>query len=400
MVTSKIKQVSSGTVEQRSKGKWRLRLSVARADGTRERIDKCVSCRTKTDAKRELERWKAELLNLDAEHEPSTMTLRAFLTDYLAYCKDEQELSVTTLRGYRDIVNTRLTPLIDCPMMEITPADVQRLCTWIRKEGGQNGKPLSGSSAQKAFSFLKTAMKHAVILGYVKTNPCDFVKGPSRSKPETSFLSEEEVKRMRFLLRGHPNRCFSAAANIALATGMRRGEVCALRWEDVDFGASRIHVSHALCNAGSLAADGEDKLVLKDTKTDASERTIALDEDTLSLLKRHKEDQFYRLAYHEIAQTEKTPVCSSPLGEWYRPDCFTKDFEAFRATHGFDVRLHDLRHTQASLLLANGEDVVTVAKRLGHAKVSTTLDIYAHLMPGKDESAADKIGAIFGKVAV
>ncbi|WP_370514697.1 site-specific integrase [Adlercreutzia sp. ZJ138] len=173
-----------------------------------------------------------------------------------------------------------------------------------------------------------------------------------------------------------------------------------MRWEDVDFNTSRIYVSHALCDAGNLAADGESKLVLKDTKSDASERTISLDEDTLSLLKRHKEDQFYRLAYYETAQTEKTPVCANSLGEWYRPDCFTKDFEAFRATHGFDVRLHDLRHTQASLLLANGEDVVTVSKRLGHAKVSTTLDIYAHLMPGKDESAACKMGAIFGKVAV
>lgn len=400
MATSQIKQVSSGTVEQRSKGKWRLRVSVVRSSGVHERLDKHVACRTKTDARRELERWKAELLNLNTEQEPSAMTLREFLADYLVYCKEEQELSVTTLRGYRDIVNTRLTPLIDSPMAEITPADVQNLCTWIRREGGQNGKPLSGSSAQKAFSFLKTAMKHAVILGYIRANPCDFVKGPSRSKPETSFLSEREVQRMRFLLRGHPNRCFAAALNIALATGMRRGEVCALRWEDVDLEASRIHVAHSLCDAGSFAEDGKSKLILKDTKTDASERRIALDDDTTALLKRHREDQFYRLAYYETIQTEKTPVCSTQLGEWYRPDCFTKDFETFRATHGFNVRLHDLRHTQASLLLANGEDMVTVSKRLGHAKVSTTLDIYAHLMPGKDEDAASKIGAIFGKVAV
>ena len=394
--TRKVKEVGSGTVEQRSKGKWRLRVSVTYSDGQRERRDKVVACRTKTQAKQELEAWKASLLAAEEKTDPSGMTLREFLEDYLEYCKVELGLSVNTLRGYSDIARTRFAPIIDKPLGEISPADVQNLCTWLRKEGGVGGRPLSGSTTQKAFSFLKTALKRAVVLAYIPTNPCDYAKAPSRGKFEASFLSEEEVKRMRSLLRGHPNRCFAIATNIALATGMRRGEICALCWGDVDFGNSRIHVAHALGDAGSLAAEGEPKLVYKDAKTDASERYITIDMDTLALLKRHKEDQYYRLAYNDVKQTDQTPVCSNPFGEWYRPDCFTKDFEAFRAQHGYDgVRLHDLRHTQASLLLGNEEDIITVSKRLGHAKVSTTLDIYAHLLPGKDESAAGLMGEIF-----
>lgn len=395
----KIKQVSPGTVELRSKGKWRLRVNVMCVDGTHCRRNKLVSCRTKTDAKRELERWKAELLSEGSRIDPSTTTLRTFLSRYMEYCRVEQELSVTTLRGYNDIVKTRLDPIIDKSVGEITPADVQGLCSWLKTEGGKGGKPLSGTTVQKAFSFLKTALKYAVIVGVIEKNPCDFVKGPSRSKPKTSFLDEDEVQRMRFLLRGHPNRCFAAAANIALATGMRRGEVCALRWADVDFGKSMIHVVHSLCNAGEFAKGGK-KLVLKDTKTDSSERFVSIDEDTLAVLEKHKEEQYYRLAYYGTKQSPQTPVCCDVFGEWYRPDCFTKDFEVFRASHGFDIRLHDLRHTQASLLLASGEDMITVSKRLGHSKVSTTVDVYSHLVPGKDQEAASKIGAIFSKAAV
>ena len=111
--TRKVKEVGSGTVEQRSKGKWRLRVSVTYSDGQRERRDKVVACRTKTQAKQELEAWKASLLAAEEKTDPSGMTLREFLEDYLEYCKVELGLSVNTLRGYSDIARTRFAPIIE-----------------------------------------------------------------------------------------------------------------------------------------------------------------------------------------------------------------------------------------------------------------------------------------------
>jgi integrase len=96
-----------------------------------------------------------------------------------------------------------------------------------------------------------------------------------------------------------------------------------------------------------------------------------------------------------LVKSEETPVVGGQFGDWYRPSHFTSEFAAFRQQHKFDIRLHDLRHTQASLLLKSGESIVTVSKRLGHAKVSTTLDTYSHIMPGQDKGAAEKIGDIF-----
>ena len=115
----------------------------------------------------------------------------------------------------------------------------------------------------------------------------------------------------------------------------------------------------------------------------------------MNQLKRYKEDQYYLLKYFDTDQTPLTPVLCDSLGSWYIPDHFTKDFEAFKQQHHFDVRLHDLRHTHASLLLQNGIDVLTVAHRLGHAKPSTTQDIYGHVLPGKDQEAANRIGDLF-----
>lgn len=399
-----IVKVSPGVVEpRRAKGAWRLRVSVTRSDGTKARLDRQVSCRTKTEAKRLLDEWRMELLASKPEEgkadSSKELLLKDFLEDYLEFCEIDQELSPTTVRGYRDIVENRLATVARQPIGSITSFDVQKLCSWLRREGGVNGRPLSGSTVQKAYSFLKTALKHAVSLGIIPSNPCDFVRGPSRSKPKTAFLSEEEVLRMRFLLRGHPSPQFSMAANIALATGMRRGEICALRWCDVDFEGSRIKVEHSLCEARKKEGEAGRALVLKDAKTDSSNRSVAVDGATLEVLKAHKEAQFFRLAYNDVVQGATTPVCCGPLGEWYAPGCFTKDFEAFRSKHGFDIRLHDLRHTQASLLIDAGESFLTVSKRLGHARVSTTLDVYSHLLPGRDEGAAQKMGELFSRDA-
>lgn len=391
-----MKKVGLGTVEKRGKDCWRIRISVVHDNGVPERLDKTVHCRTKTEAKELLDSWRMELMAEATDIRRKGMTVREYLLEHVAYCRDVEGLSPTTVRGYRNIVDTRFSDEFgEIPLADLKPFMIDEHYAHLRTNGGTGGKPLSGKTVASAASFLGTALKRAVMLELLPSNPCDRVKSPSMSKPKTNVLSKEEVRRMLTLLIGHPDQRFAMACRLALATGMRRGEICGLVWADVDLAAGIVHVANALVQVSAEDAVDGNRLKLKPTKTDASERTIAIDELTLQWLQLHWNLQYYRLLYYGVEQSGSTPVFAGPLGEWYRPDVFTKDFESFRSQHGFEIRLHDLRHSQASLLIEAGEDIVTIAKRLGHARVSTTLDIYSHLMPGKDRGAADKIGQIF-----
>jgi integrase len=202
---------------------------------------------------------------------------------------------------------------------------------------------------------------------------------------------------MLYLLKGCPNKRFAIAVRLSLATGMRRGEVCGLRWCDVDFMSGEIHIEHSLSEVSSAESQTGETLELKGPKTLESDRRISLDEDTLKVLQQYYKELHYLLAYNDYELTKDTPVFADQFGKWYRPSILDKDFVAFRNKHGFNIRFH-LRHTHASILIKNGVDITTIANRLGHADPSITYKIYAHMMPGTDKAAAEKIGEIFSGV--
>jgi len=393
-----MKSVGKGTVEHRGGNSWRLRVSVTYSAGQQERLSKNLSCRNKTEAKKALDRWRAELLTSSTEIRRDGLTLGEYLDEYLLYCRDEKALSPTTISAYRSIINNcKRDALSGTKLTELKPYMIEEYNSRLRKEGGGKGHPLSGSSVRKSFGFLNTALKRAALLEYIQCNPCDRAKSPAMSKSKGAALCEDEVLRMSNLLRGHPDRRFASAVRLALATGIRRGEVCGLRWQDIDFSSSQISVANSLVEVNMADSKNGESLKLKDVKTDASERRVTVDKETLEWLKRHKENQQYQLAYYDGKQSDETPVMAGKFGEWYRPCALTKDFEAFKQDHRFDIRFHDLRHTHASLLIKSGVSIVTVSKRLGHAKVSITMDVYSHLLPGQDESAAEVFGSLLNE---
>lgn len=154
---------------------------------------------------------------------------------------------------------------------------------------------------------------------------------------------------------------------------MRRGEVFAVTWENVDLDRRTIRVCQSITYQRKV----------KTPKTQAGIRTLAM----------WKARQATELARIGVKQTERTPVCCSDTGGWYRIDNFERWWGAWRKEHGFEgLKFHELRHTQATQLLANGVDVKTVQTRLGHANASITLGWYAHAIPEKDHEAADLLG--------
>lgn len=156
---------------------------------------------------------------------------------------------------------------------------------------------------------------------------------------------------------------------------MRRGEVFAITWENIDLDRRTIRVCQSITYQRKV----------KTPKTQAGIRTLAM----------WKARQATELARIGVKQTERTPVCCSDAGGWYRIDNFERWWGVWRKEHGFEgLKFHELRHTQATQLLANGVDVKTVQTRLGHANASITLGWYAHAIPEKDHEAADLLGSL------
>lgn len=137
-------------------------------------------------------------------------------------------------------------------------------------------------------------------------------------------------------------------------------------------------------------------LELKDPKSATSNRVVSLSSETVAMLHRHKEQHGHRLAYFGIGQTEETPVLCGSMGELYRPSNYTSHFDAIRRSHGFDITLHGLRHTHASLLLKHGVPIQCVSQRLGHENIQITYRIYARFLPGDDGGFADVWQSVFG----
>ena len=391
--------LGAGTVEKRGKDKWRLRITVKDNKGVTERLDKTIIARNKTEAKVLMEQWKRELTDADLEHRAKSITVEEFMVMFMDYCKNTRGCAKRTLAGYDQMIRCRIDPHLGHVLLsDLTPYMLEEFFTQQRESGGANGGALSANTNRKTFSMFKTALKHAVYLELIPKNPLELLQGPSVKKSQAQHpLTEEGLMRVYELLKGCPDRQFVIAVRLVAATGMRRGEICGLSWGDVDMETGEITVHVSLSEISKSMSDtGKSSIELKETKTTGSTRKITLDKDTLAFLREEKEAQRRTLAYYHVEQTDKTPVACDFKGEPYRPSCLTSDWIAFRNDHDFEgVRLHDLRHTQATLLLKHGEDILTVSRRMGHAKPSTTLDVYGHVMPGMDKEAAD----LFGRIA-
>lgn len=203
----------------------------------------------------------------------------------------------------------------------------------------------------------------------------------------------EEIAAIREALEKEPIR-WKTLVHLLLITGARRGEILGLKWDKVDFEGNKIHI----CNNILYRAD---RGIYEDTpKTKTSDRFIALPPETMQLLRRYRvwqaEERLRLGAYYE----NHNFVFAQDNGKPMHPDSVTTWLDRFSKRHGLPhINPHAFRHTMASMLYFNGVDSVTISKRLGHAQVSTTADIYAHVMEEADQKSADILADIFLKKA-
>jgi integrase len=378
-----------GSMRRRGKESWELRVHAGRDLDTGR---KQYVTRTVRGTKREAAR---ELARLVAQVDDGLVIAKAGTVGDLCerwYEQAEPNLSPVVAENYRRLLDRHILPRFgSTPLRRLRTSDLDAWYAELRRYGGQGGRPLAPNSVVRIHALLHRALGQAVKWGWLTTNP-GAAASPPRPKRHTVVLPEA-ADVLRLMVAGEDvNPGLPVFFRLAAATGARRGELCALRWTDVDLQVGRLTISRGLVEANG-------RVIEKDTKTHAARR-MTLDAGTVAELERHHE----RCA--EIARAcgtdlrpdayvfSRDPAGSDP----WRPGYVTLAFSRLRDELGLTgVRLHDLRHFNATSLLTSGTDIRTVSGRLGHADASTTLNIYAHFVERADREAASALGSLLDR---
>lgn len=373
-----------GDVTQVGRNRWRLRVPLGRdpATGRYRRASKVIDATSKRGATLELARF-AEELAAKPRADLTDATMGTLLDRWLANI--EHTRSPTTIRVYRSYIKGHIRPALgDIPLRDLTSEPIDRLYSEMRAKGR------SERTIRQTHAIIHNALRQGIRWDWLIANPAERAEAPKLSRPDIHPPSPAEIRR---LVEGARNDNPSLATFILIAamTGARRGELCALRWTDVDLDRGSMTIGRSLIDVAG-------RIVEKDTKTHQA-RVIALPPEAVTVLSAHRRILEARAVEKDAELEPAAFVWPAPYSlngrQAWRPDQVTGAFRALCGKAGVKVRLHDLRHAQASQLLAAGVDVRTVAGRLGHANPSTTLSIYAHWLPAADRQAAALAGSIF-----
>ena len=292
----------------------------------------------------------------------------------------ETDLAYQTVLGYKRLINTHIEPALG--PIKLRKLDVATLDSFYRS---LTKKGLALATVRQAHAIIRSALKQCVRWDWLPINVAEKASPPRLRKAVTRPPSPEEVARLveRAASSRYPE--LATLIHLAVITGARRGELCGLRWSDVDTKRAELLIQR------SIFETTEHEIVEKETKTHQSRR-IAIDEGTMLQLQRHRSQMEARAEFCGVGLDPKAFVFSDQERgvEPWRPDRVTHAFRRMCAELELSgIRFHDLRHFAATNLLSAGIDVRTVSGRLGHANAATTLGTYAHFVGAADRQAAD-----------
>jgi integrase len=350
---------------------------------TGKRRTRYVTVRGKRqDAERELTRLLNEAHN-GTLLEPSKVTVAECI---LSWLDGPHGLSPKTAERYRQLAEQQIIPhLGPIQLQKLKPSQLQDWHCTITRGGGKDGRPLSARTVGHAHRVLHRALQRAVENETLPRNVASVISPPKAEPQEVEILTHNEIG---IVLAKFDNHALFPIVALSLGTGMRRGELLALKWEDVDLDGSKVRVKRAL----EETAAG---LRFKAPKTKHGRRSISLPPSAVEALRLHRLKQLeLRVALGLGKPGQGTLVFSTIEGAPLSPDNLSRDWRRAVAALGLPrVKFHALRHSHASALIASGLDVLTVSRRLGHGSPVVTLNTYAHLFGKTDEGAADAIEA-------
>jgi len=370
-----------GHITKRGKDSYTIVLNLGRDPETGKRKQQWVSIKgTKKEAEKRLSELLSQLDN-GIYIKPGKSTLAEFLKLWLRdYTKIN--LSPRGYERYESIVRVHLIPSLgNIRLTQLRPEHIQKYYITKLNSG------LSARTVKYHHVVLHIALKTAVKWGLLSRNVTDAVDPPRTRNTEMNTWDEGEIILFLNTVKGTP---YYALFYTALFTGMRRSELLALRWQDIDFIFSQISVNRSLhqLNDGSY--------IFTQPKSAKSQRAIALSPSTSLVLKEHHEKQELEKIMQGIPLTDEDLVFSHPDGKPMRPNTVSRAWTTLAAHAGLKViRFHDARHSHASLMLKQGAHPKIVQERLGHSTISVTLDTYSHVAPGLQEAAAMRFDEAF-----
>ena len=371
-----------GHIRQRGKRSWAIVLDLGRDSRGRRRQHWQTVRATKKDAERELTKLLHEL-DTGGYVEPHKLSvaeyLECWLADYVAHA-----VSPKTAERYTEIVRRHLVPALGgVPLTKLSPLLIQDYYSQALKCGRLDGSGgLSARSVLHNHRILRAALQQALRWQLTVRNVADAVNPPRPERPKIRILDTDELAGLMAVAERSSLR---RPIFVALTTGMRRGELLALRWSAVDLERRIVSVNEALKQT-------KNGIRFKAPKSGRGRRTIDLLRITAEILREHRLEQTeHRLSVGAVYE-DNDLIFARPDGTPWPPDKFSCAFAALMRRRGFKgLRFHDLRHTHASQLLKEGVHPKVVSERLGHASVAFTLDTYSHVLPGIQKEAAERI---------
>jgi len=378
-----------GHIIKRYKDSYTVVINLGIDPATGKRRQHWVSVK---GTKKEAEKKLADLLHefdTGTLMRPDKTTLREYLERWL---KDYARPNVAprTAEGYETIIRQHLIPKLGhIPLIQLKPEHLQKFYSEMLLSGRcRNKGGLSATTVRHHHTALHKALQTAVEWGLLGRNVADAVRPPRVQHTEMHIWSEEEINRFLEAARGTP---YYALFYTAIFTGMRRSELLALRWQDVDFILSQVYVSRSL----HQLRDGS--FIFRAPKTAKGRRAVALPPSAILVLRDHYEKQRRDRAVLRETLKDDDLVFGEADGRPMRPNRITRAWPMLAASVGLKViRLHDARHTHASIMLKQGIHPKIVQERLGHANIAVTLDTYSHVSPGMQQAAAKSFDEAFG----
>jgi integrase len=369
--------------ETKDKGVYRIVLSVGHDPATGKRLRQWLTVK---GTRRDAEKYLSELIhehNSGFHAKTGKTTVSAYLETWLSdYAKPN--LSPKGFERYESIARVHLMPALGrIALTQLRPEHIQALYTSKLNAG------LSARTVRYHHVVLHKALQTALKWGLVSRNVSDSVDVPKAKITEMQTWDESEVSQFLEVTRESQ---YYALFYTALFTGMRRSELLALHWQDVDFIYSQIYVNRSLHHL----KDGS--YVFTQPKSAKSRRTIALPPSAILTLREHHDKVAMDWAMLGVPLTDNDLVFSTIEGKPLRPNTITRAWQTAATKAGVKViRLHDARHSHASLMLKQGIHPKIVQERLGHATIAITLDTYSHVAPGLQEAAAQRFDEAFQK---
>lgn len=368
--------------KHRCKGGWGYVIDLPRAaDGKRRQITRS-GYPTKAAARQALSEMADTLVSDFPVH---SLTVSAYLDSWLA---GKHSLKPSTRAHYGDAIRLYLKPHIGhIQLRELRPHHIDRMYSAIAL--GQRNKPLTASSIRRVHACLRSALNTAARRRLIVHNPATYVELPPENPRRPTPWSATQC---RTFIDAIQSDRLAPLYHLLITTGMRRGEAIGLRWNDVDLDRDLLVVSQQITPVRGRSEVGA-------PKTRKGARLVTLDPATVAVLRAHSEAQAKELAELGIPRREDGFVFIREDATAVMPDYVSKHFIALTKKAGLPrIRLHDLRHSHASMALEAGIDVKVVSERLGHSNTAITSDIYTHVSTAVGRAAALRIGELLAYV--